>query len=371
MAAEVLGRPRVEGKAPALLLQDCLELAHLATQACALSQDEEGFATYDELLSTGPVDLNVGTKPRATRSGSPFLTRRPVSSTSVIKHYIGTLAGSRSSEQRQQMLQMVANQIDLVPDLDAESGALLAQYLMKLKPDEREHQQMLKHAKRLASWRTVRLGLADQLARVSGRDDQLRELFVEVLGEPVNLGNEAERAKLRYRLMAQVAEELAREPESLEPKEDEAPFDIGKAELAKLAARQGQLLGLPVDHEQGVPLSSVVQSMLPPMADRLNPPSLAADDRQLIAQLPFTLQAIAFAAENDLQLTVLLEQLRMRLLAADVSQRQPARTAAARAVVSRFETRARTASHVMVQLHDVYEAMLELWLLYQPGDDGL
>ena len=368
-AAEVLSRPRVEGKDPSLLLQECVEMAHLATQACALTRHEEGFSTFDELQEKGPTNLDTGT---GTFTGdpdkSPFLLRRPASSDSMVKHYIGMLAGSQSVDQRMQMLRMVANQVDLMSELDAEDAAKLSGYLVKFKPDEREHQEMMDHVKRMASWKTVRVGLADELASVTGRDSQLHDLFAAILGKPVNLSTKEDRARVQYQLMAQVAEELAKEPSTAVREVDDPVFDVGKAVLARLTATQARLLGINLDESQTDQLSNVVRTMLPIVADRLNPSSLAADNRQLIAQLPFTLQAVAYTAENDLQLTVLLEQLRMRLLAAELSQQQPERTAAARAVISRFETRDRAADHVMAQLHNVYEAMLELWLLYQPGE---
>lgn len=368
-AAEVLSRPRVEGKDPSLLLQECLEMAHLATQACALTRHEEGFSTFDELQEKGPTELDVGTGPfTGDPDESPFLLRRRDSSDSMVKHYIGMLVGSQSVDQRMQMLRMVVNQVDLISELDAENGAKLAEYLVKFKPDEREHQEMIDHVKRLASWKMVRIGLADELARVTGRDTQLHDLFAAILNEPVNLSTKEERARVQYQLMAQVADELAKEPTSAVRKVDDPIFDAGKAVLARLTAMQARLLGINMDDSQTDQLSNVVRLMLPIVADRLNPSSLAADNRQLIAQLPFTLQAIVYTAENDLQLTVLLEQIRMRLLAAELSQQQPERTAAARAVISRFETRDRAANHVMAQLHSVYEAMLELWLLYQPGE---
>ena len=67
----------------------------------------------------------------------------------MVKHYIGMLTGSQSLDQRLQMLQMVANQVDVVAKLDAEDAAKLAKYLVKFKPDDREHQQMMDHLLRV------------------------------------------------------------------------------------------------------------------------------------------------------------------------------------------------------------------------------
>jgi hypothetical protein len=368
-ASELLGRPRVEGKDPSLLLQECLQLAHLATQACALTRHEEGFSTFDKLQEEGPTELEISTGPfSGAPDRTPSLVRRPPASNSMVGHYIGMLAASPSVAQRLQMLQMVVNQVDLVSDLESEEAAKLAKYLVRFKPDQREHQEMMDHVARLTNWRSVRIGLADELGRVTGRDKQLNDLFTAILGEPVSVGTQPDRARVKYQLLAQVVEEMAEQPDTAADPVQDPVFDAGKAALARLAATQARLLGVSLDSSQTEQLSNVLKLMLPVLADRMDPATLPAEDRQLITQLPFTLQAVAFSAENDLQLTVLLEQLRMRWLAAQLSQQQPERTAAARAVVSRLETRDRESKHVMVQLHNVHQAMLELWLLYQPNE---
>ena len=99
---------------------------------------------------------------------------------------------------------MIANQTASVSDMDLPSGLILAEYLVQFKPDEQEHQQMLRYAPRLCTWNAVRLGLADQLLAMPGRDTQLQRLLRRFLDGDVELNTEAGRAELRRRLLSQV-----------------------------------------------------------------------------------------------------------------------------------------------------------------------
>ena len=364
-ARVALRREESESKEPAASLQEIVNVAHLATLACALAHKEAGLATFDDLREEGPVALENDADPKTTTPSSAFIRPGRVSAGPMIEQYIGGLSVARAPDQRIRLLQMIATRVGTVPDISAESGHQLAEYLTGLKALEEEHRQMMTSVGELARWNAVRLGLADRLEEFSGRDAQLEELYSKVIGNEVNLRDKAGRIAAQKQLLAKVAATLAKEPEATDPKMH--VFDVGSQALTDLYVAQARLLSVPLEPSfDGSQPSKIVAFMIPHMAEQLKSGTLSDSDRAFLERVPYELRAADFAAQNDLQFTVMLEQIWLRLLAIHVAEQRPDRAGAAREIAQRIELSG-SGDQVFDQMLETQMIALELWMLFRPS----
>ncbi len=365
---ELLERKRVARTNPDVLLQETIEMAHAATLACALAQGESGGPIFDELHMNGAVKLALGGGPWATVPPKAFEPSYPVSGRTVLRNSINSLAGARSASQRVDLLRLISNQVGSVSDIDLPSGLILAEYLAQFKPDEQEHEQMLRYAPRLCTWNAVRLGLADQLLAMPGRDIQLQRLLSRVLDGDVNLNTEAGRASARRRLLSQVSTSLSEMPDTDDPQW--RVFDEGSQALVSLYTQQAKLLGASAeDYATARNPSAIVAVLIRHLAAQLSGTKLDAADRALLDELPYRLRAIDFVAENDLQYTAALQQIWLQLLAIQVAQQQPAKAVAIRELRQESVSRGSQGERVLEQLRDLQTSLLRIWMLLRPDSE--
>ncbi len=367
-AEELLGRKRVERTNPDVLLQETIELAHAATLACALAQGEAGGPQFDELQTKGAVKLDIRSGPWNTTRAKMFDSPYPVTGRTVLRNSIHSLATSRLAAQRTDLLRMIASQTVSVPDLDLPSGLSLAAYLVQFKPDEQEHLQMLRFAPQVANWNAVRLGLADQLLDVPGRDTQLEQLFAAILAGEAELNTEAGRASVRRRLLTQVLAGLAAKPDTDDP--HLRVFDEGSNALRDLYAIQARTMSIPPDDYSaaGQP-SDVLAALIRYWGGLLSTTKLEAADRALVDELPYRLKAVDFAAANDLQYTVALQRIWLQLVALHVAQQRPEKAGAVREIRAESGEPVPGGENVFEQLRNLHIGLLRVWLLLRPPTD--
>jgi hypothetical protein len=361
-ADELLAREPDEQSDPEKLLQETVELAHAATLACALSRGEIGGRVFDQLQEDGPVELAL---PGGRRSASlAAKTSYPVSSQTVLKQHIGNLSSAATAGQRISLLRMIANRTENVPNIDAPSGQILAEYLTRFKVDEQEHRQMLTLLPRIGRWPAVRLGLADQLIESPGRDTQLREVYQQLLEEEVDLSTQEDRDRVRRRLLAQVAAALSDAP--AEPTPRLQTFDRGSTALLELFRRQAELRGVAKEqYARAEKPSAVVLALVEHLAASLSSSKLEATDRRLLEELPHRLKAIDFAAQTDIQYTAALQQIWLELLAIEIAQQRPAKSSRIHEI--RSHNTSLPDESVFQQLWQVQTDLLRLWLQRRPA----
>jgi hypothetical protein len=351
-------------------VQDTLIRAHLTTLACALAQGEDGLTKYTELDDAGPTRLETAGAPAAAPDSSkPFVSPYPVPATTVVQQYIERLSIARVPQERVALVRMIANSADTVPDLDLATGQKLAEYLLQARPDEDEQRQLLQFVPRLGHWNALRLGLADQLATASGRESQRQEVLRAVLSEEVTLSSPENRLEVRRRLLQSVRGTLSDEAGG--ETEKWQALDVGRQALRDLYATQAQLLNVPADAYAARPTpADVLSALVTHVAGQLDSAKLSPAEQRVLANLPSQLRAVDFLAETDLQRTVLLQRLWLRVLSAQLSQRLPAKTLAARNIVEDTLTAATAAPRVFEQARDLETGLLRLWLLYRPADEA-
>ena len=98
--------------------------------------------------------------------------------------------------------------------------------------------------------------------------------------------------------------------------------------LHELYVVQAQLLQVPTESYAAPPSpAAVLAAMVQHVASQLDAAKLNPPEQLLLANLPNQLQAIDFLAENDLQRTVLLQRLWLRLLSAQPVAADPGQDA--------------------------------------------
>jgi hypothetical protein len=364
--SETVLRGAGEGStAPDRVLRRTIHLAHLATLACALAQGPAGRDLFEARRAAGPPALETATEgTRPAEAAKPFVAPYPVPAGNLLARFIGELASSKRPQQRAQLTQMIANQVDSLPDIDPELAGRLAEYLLQPKAPE-EQQAIRPLMVKLARWPGVRLGWADYLAHVSGPDPRLEQLLADALGRPVKLSSETDRAELRRALLNSVLSEL---PDSPLPDDAGNPvFDQASRVLGELYAAQAAVLAAPLEGTpEGHPPSTILRSMITFLAQQAPPATVSDAERRFLDDLSDQLAVADFTAENDLQYTVLLGHIWARLLAIHVIRQHPEKTNAAREVVLDLERAVTGADNVLDQLRDVHAGGLRLWLLFQP-----
>jgi len=354
---------------PEKLLDETVELTALSTLACALAQKELGYATFDQLnraaSSQALPQPSVG--PPVAPSGSRRALGSYVSPAAMgeIKDLVYGLAAFKRLDTgtRIHLVASLARFSGQVPDLTPQQGAAVAEYLLSAKP-EQEQKRIAEHLQRVGRWRSVRLGLADEVVKSPLSKQRAVELVSGILGRQLALGDEENwKAAIRWVLLKDVLDEL---PETgpgrgsqLGRKTDEAAQTIGDH-----LATQAQLLGIPAEQYKAAATPSArLRLLIDRYAAGLARKRLRAEDQAYLAGLPYQLTAAEYLRTDDLARTVLLDRIWLRLLGADAVQQAPGRAADADRIAADLAQRDGQATSLLVQLRDGQRAILETWML--------
>lgn len=344
-------------------LRDTLTLAHYATLACALSREEAGSATFEELREKGIPDFTA-----SVPAGTPAAIsgrERVSGSPAVVKSLLDRL-GRPNRGDRVKALESLAGMAPGTPDLHPTEAERLAAYLLSKKTDA-EHARVMQLLPTLRRWPHLRLALADRLETDTQfqRDqrEQLQELFSRVLDEPVSVsGGTAGRDALRVQLLQSVLRDLTRAAGG--HIEAFSAYDAGASALAHNYRLQAELLGAPpADAAAGDRPSPWLRALIQQRATQMAKEDEATGKLQA-EQLAPRLTAIEYLASNDVQYTVLLEREWIDLLSSTVVQRHPDRQKQTEAIHKELQSADRQATNVLAQLRNGQAALLKLWLLW-------
>jgi hypothetical protein len=355
--------PPTEEAAEQERLQALVDIAHLGTEACALAQGEVGYATFDELQERGPTRLSdVSFNPATPGSDSQ---RRPRFPRSVVNSIVTNIQELNSPRNRQRSfapvyLSNLAQVASEIPALPREAAEGLARYLLSPKND-RDHQAVLQHVEALTRWHNVRLGLADGVLETRLSKERIVEVFSEVLGRQLVLnGGQPWRERLRELVIRDVIAEL----EATAPREDGADriYDDLREALRELYSTRARLLGVSADEYASASTpSEVLQQLIATYAANLN--STAASDTAAWSE---QLVAIDYAAEDDIQRTVLLQRLWLQVLASGLIQQGTVEAGQAGHLLAELDDRDRQPGDVVGQLYAGEKTQLEMLLLTKP-----
>jgi hypothetical protein len=365
-ASDLVVEPDVPVENAEQLLQQVIDFTHAATMACALAQGEVGYASYDELSQDGPMKLAA---PSASATRSPHRHRSASSSDSVsqlqkILRYIHYLTDPRRQPaQRPVYLRVIGSFAPDAGDLAQEPAEALARYLLKVKPDA-EHQIVLEQAESVTRWKYVRLALADQVLETPLYKERVQELMSRVLRKDLELVDEENwKQQVHDELLRDVIDDLSIE-EKRGSNEGQI-YDNASYALRDLYRTQARLLGAASGrYDAAETPAQVLRQIIETYTARLGSGTLSDDARKYLADLPHRFDAIEYLSENDLQRTVLLQRLWLRVLSVGMA-RDHARQA--KALVDDAQQSANGASDLVAQLRDSEKAILQMWLLADPS----
>ncbi|MFV1968130.1 MAG: hypothetical protein ACC628_22120 [Pirellulaceae bacterium] len=358
-ASRVLARTKAASQPDELMLQDVIDLAHLATLGCALSQDELGITTFDDLRAKGAPRLK-------DEVGLPSLassTRGSGGSMGMLDQSLKMLHNRRISwVGRIERLAYLARAASKFADVQPRQAETLASYLLKLKTVD-EHTKALEHVKAIARWKHLRLAIADGIMEAKLRPEHLQSLLAEILGREIKLGGRtAGREEARSRLLESVLSEL--NSSAVRSAGPCRSYDVLRSQLRERYDTQNQLLSAAPDDASWSSPTQVLHALVEGYAAKLGATIKEPPAQRELDRIPHELTAAGYVAANDLELTVLLERQWIRVLAQAVAGRHPGRQKEIDNIRRELVSADRNAAHIAQQLRDGQAAIVRLWLLW-------
>lgn len=352
---------------PAERLQEVAELAHAGTLACALAQGDVGHAAFDELHAAGSAQLAAtDLPPSAAAPASQPQRRVPSSILQSILSNIQQLSSPREGQRSYApiYLRNLALTASLLPELPREPAERLGRYLLSSK-DAQEHQTVLQHTEALTRWTSVRLAMLDQLADTHGKREHVIEVVSRAVCRDLNPAADSDwRQSLRDALLSGLIGDL----ESAAPREGNAQrvYDDLREALRELYIAQARVLGVPAElYASGKTPAEVLQQIVEASAAKA-PPGSRQQSGQSWADSREQLAAIDYAVGSDLERTVLLQRLRLQLLATQLAHEGKIAAGQADPLLVTLQESDRRAVDLISQLRDAERFHLQLWLLTRP-----
>jgi hypothetical protein len=141
-------------------------------------------------------------------------------------------------------------------------------------------------------------------------------------------------------------------------------YDALRTQLRKLYGVQNQLLGAAAEDGSWATPAQVIRAVTEGYAARLAAAAEDAHAKRQLERVPHNLVAAEYAANDDLELTVLMERQWIEVLAQAVCQRHPPRKPEVDRIRAELVTADREAAHIVQQLRDGQVAMVQLWLVW-------
>ncbi|MCH7728854.1 MAG: hypothetical protein IH991_20565, partial [Planctomycetes bacterium] len=176
------------------LLRETIEVAHLATLACALAQHDPGFALFDQLVEVGPPNQSGGENDTTESDRSGPRGFPDAAKMDELVERVGRLKRfyNQKLPQRTTDLRGIAKLTDFIDDVNAEQGIAIATYLLTKKTEQYEHERIVEAVYPLSRWPHVLIALADQLPKATLPKPQVQELLAVLLArEDLRLADDA------------------------------------------------------------------------------------------------------------------------------------------------------------------------------------
>jgi hypothetical protein len=368
MTQPLLDKPPASPADQTRLLEETVQLAWLATLTNALSQQEPGFPMFDQLIEEGRPSLAAIDKemedepaPEPPRKFSGDARRLPDVVRNRLRGYFDDLARFKEVGpiKRQNAIRGLASEDGArLRRIEPAQGESVARYLLADK-SAGEQAVAAKAAAAVSRWYYVRLALADMIEASPLPGDSVAEIATEALGRPVSPEGENWRAAARKRLLHDVLLELRASTGLTEKSADQPELDVTAEALHRLYKQRARQLRI----DQGTYESTETPSQALSLLIAQTRSDLDGADTSWLAR---RLDVIDYLADDDLQRTVALQRVWLRLLALEVRKRGSELGGRADELVRRLEERDQKASHLLVQLRDGEETTLRLLLLNAP-----
>ena len=301
------------------LLLETVTLNHLALLGCILTDKGKGPARFDDAKGKAPQLTPANKGPGFQPGGAARFSGHD----KLIDQWFRALASTNPTER--------ANAFRLLAQSSAAADpsylGLLTGYVMITPKSRAELDLAVQNLGALTSQRGFALAVADLTAQTALPPAALERIVAAIVGSDVRIGSDA---AWRGRAQKAIYRHLL---EQIEPSE---VLDRARDLLTAQYREQASWLGLDAaELPKATSPAQVLEVLCQGLAVRLTKEALPPPARRWLERAPHELAAADFLVKNDLQRTVLLQRVWLRLLAAQVVLRQPTRADAALAICDR------------------------------------
>jgi hypothetical protein len=368
MTQPLLDKPPASPVDQSRLLEETIQLAWLATLTGALAQQEPGFPMFDQMIEEGRPSLAAIDEemedepvPETPREFSDDPRRLPDVVRNRLTGYFDDLARFKEIGliKRQNAIRGLASEDGArLRRIEPAQGEYVARYLLADK-SAGEQAVAAKAAAAVSRWYYVRLALADMIEASPLPDEFVAEIATEALGSPVSPEGVNWRAAARKKLLHDVLLELRASTGRTDDSSDQSKLDVAAEALHRLYKQRSRQLRIDQTSYESTETPSQVLALL--IAQTRS--SLGGADTSWVRP---RMDVIDYLADDDLQRTVALQRVWLKLLALEVRKRGSELGGRADELVRRLEERDQKASHLLVQLRDGEETTLRILLLNAP-----
>jgi hypothetical protein len=269
---------------------------------------------------------------------------------------LSTLAGNNPSEMRIGALHRIVTKLasNLARnDLTARQAQTLARYLLTIKTNA-ELEEVLPKIAPLAKSRAMLLALADRVEQ-DAEQSASEGVVGAIVQQSLRFAKDDNwRLACRKLLLQQAVDVSART----------SPATQTAEVLRGLYTEQAVLLGIAADSFKDLAQpSQVLDKLIEHVMAKLGEQPLAEQDKQVFDQIKGQRMVAQYLAQNDLERTVLLQRVWVRILPIYLAQRVPDRADQMRKVHDDLLQSDRTSRTVLEQLHAGEEKTLRIWAL--------
>jgi hypothetical protein len=236
----------------------------------------------------------------------------------------------------------------------------IASYLLLTDWEDAELAAVTEQLPNVASCSRLLQALEDVIANSEKLSQQRTEAVVGALfGKQLRFARDEHWRSACRKMLLQRALELAR-PATAANNEADRAADY----LRDLYKEQGLAFGVDApDFEEQTQLAAVLERVVKHVAARAARQEQAAADRTYLEQIDRQLQAARFAAQNDLEQTVLLQRVWLRVLVLALQKQVPAQAGTMQEIRQNLDKKDLQATNLLDQLRSGEEAVLRVWAL--------
>jgi hypothetical protein len=241
-------------------------------------------------------------------------------------------------------------------DLAARDAQAIAKYLLA-KKTKTELDDVLAKVAAAGKSRALLLALADKVDQPDAEQKASEAIAGALAGQPLQAGKD-DTWSLRCRKL------LLLQALNLADKQKNSATQAADSIRAQYV-EQGLLLGMrDADFKKRSLPAQAIESVIKHLAGKAAKQNPAPEQKEYLDQVPRHLLAAEFVAQDDLELTVMLQRVWLKVLAIHLEQRSPQRAKEIRELQQEVGDGDRTAN-VLEQLRGGEERILRLWVLAQ------
>jgi len=221
----------------------------------------------------------------------------------------------------------------------------------------------MNHFDALINWASLRVAIGDELddaPRLSKK--HLEQVLSKLLKKRIVVeDDEAWRLSIRAALIESVLAQLG----SQRATRDGRMYDRTQQTLTEHQREQAGLFeARSADIAKATTPSQIQRLLIEHLSGTVAKGSLSSNDQKWVNDLPHRMVAIEYLATNNLQETVMLQQIWVRLLKTSMLQVKPGRSSEGEKILAELQKKNRQAKSALRQLRNGQLAIVKIWKVW-------